>query len=174
MSFPKGERPHTLALRRTKTLSIPEVELKTEAATEVDIPVFPEDEPQVQYDHLVGIGQDLFSKGKLHESRAIFEGLVVAAPSEAFYHCMLGTVWLAQNDFEQALSCFTHCLKLDENNTAALAYRAEIRLHKKQKKLALADLEKVIAIGKKDDPFLLRAKRLHGLAQRQTILRPIE
>jgi predicted Zn-dependent protease len=164
MLFPKGESPREAARRRTRTLSIPEVEVKREAATEIEIPIVSEPQPQAQYDHLIGIGQDLFAQGKLHESRAIFEGLVVTAPHEAFHHCMLGTILLAQESFDRAHESFSQAIKLDPLDTAALAYRAEIRMHKHQKKLALADLQKCMAVGKKSDPFVQRAKRLFQLA----------
>lgn len=116
--------------------------------------------------HLAILGHELFTLGRVQEARAIFEGLVVSSPTDGFARTMLGTICLALNDFDRALTLFEAALELDPADLAALVYRGELRLDRKKVRQAVVDFERAIALGTDDDPFVARAKRLLKLARK--------
>lgn len=112
------------------------------------------------------LGHELFSLGKVHEARVVFEGLLVANPRDSFALTMLGTVQLALHDLDQALVAFDRALEVDPNDVAARVYRGEIRLNRHRTKSALEDFTRALKIAQPNDPFADRAKRLMKLARR--------
>lgn len=156
-----------LAIPDSKTEEIEVVEepvkrrKRTKSGTQPAVSV----EPDQVFADMAALGHQLFSEGKISEAKVIFEGLAATA-SDSFVFTMLGTIALAQNQLEQALTRFEQALKLDPDDLAALVYRAELKLQKKRVRAATDDLERAIALGPSSEPFVQRAKRLLQLAKR--------
>jgi hypothetical protein len=106
------------------------------------------------------VGHKLFERGKIAQARAIFEALVAVGMTEAFPYTMLGTVYLAQGNPSRALALFEAALRIDGKDLAARVYRGEIRAQSGKHPEALADFADVIRQGRKDDPFVQRARQL--------------
>lgn len=125
------------------------------------------DTAQARFD-MAALGHELFSRGKIAEAKVIFEGLAAnaAEAADGFAFTMLGTIHLAQNELDRALTRFEEALRIDPNDLAALVYRGEIRLQKKRVRQAVDDLQKAIGLGEAGEPFVDRAKRLLQLAKR--------
>ncbi len=191
--FPKS-RPRPQPAPRT-TQSIPEVKLSQveEPVTEVEVEVVPKkgaerkkrrtqsspgigrvtlsDERHASegghgLSDLAVLGHELFSRGRVSESKAIFEGLVVSSPEDAFARTMLGTICLSLGDFDRALGLFEQALELDPCDVPALVYRGELRLERKKIKAAVGDFERATELGDPGDPFVERAQRLLKLARK--------
>jgi tetratricopeptide (TPR) repeat protein len=111
-------------------------------------------------------GHKLFDLGRLDEARVVFEGIVGLGPEDAFPHTMLGTIYLSQGRQEQALAQFEAALSLDPRDLAARVYRGELRLNAGKLKPATDDLFRALELGSPDDPFVERARRLIGIAQK--------
>jgi tetratricopeptide (TPR) repeat protein len=142
--------------RRTRSGSMPRVTLSDE---------HPDDVAQ-GLSALAQLGHELFVAGRVQESKAVFEGLVVSNPEDAFAHTMLGTISLALHDVDRALSLFEAALAVEPGDLAALVYRGEIRLNRKKYVKAMADFERALALGSPDDPFTDRARRLLKMAKK--------
>lgn len=186
--FPKRPR----APERSVTATIPEIQVvDVDPATEVDVSVSgarkrtrtskshprvtlsgekaqPQESSQNGLSEMAALGHELFSRGKVHEARVVFEGLVVANPKDSFAQTMLGTVHLALQDLDRALECFEAALKVDPNDVAALVYRGEIRLNRKKTRAAADDFTRAMQVGADDDPFVERARRLLRMARKTT------
>jgi tetratricopeptide (TPR) repeat protein len=113
-----------------------------------------------QLNELALVGHKLFERGKLSQARAVFEALVAVGMPEAFPYTMLGTVYLAQNNPSRALALFEAALRIDAKDIAARVYRGEIKAQSGKHKEALSDFDAVIKQGKKEDPFVQRARQL--------------
>jgi hypothetical protein len=111
-------------------------------------------------------GHELFETGHLHEARAVFEQIVSLGVKDAFPHSMLGTIYLAEAKHDRALALFEEALVLDPDDIAARVYRGELRLNSGKVKPALADLFYALELGSREDPFVQRARRLIGIAQK--------
>ena len=118
------------------------------------------------FSDLAALGHELFTAGRVQEARAVYEGLIVSRPSDAFAHTMLGTISLALDDVERALQLFEVALRIDPDDLAALVYRGEIRLTRKKPMKAIEDLERALRIGDPEDPFTERAHRLLRMARK--------
>lgn len=110
-------------------------------------------------------GHQLFESGRLEEARVVFEGLVGLDLADAFPHTMLGTVYLAMGRHDRAMALFEAALAIDPEDLAARVYQAELRINAGHIKPAISDLEKVIARGPPQDPFIERARRLIEIVQ---------
>ena len=110
-------------------------------------------------------GHQLFEMGRVDEARQVFEALIQSQPRDGFAHTMLGTVFLALNKQDRALTMFQAALKIDATDLAALVYRAEIRLNRGKGRAAMEDLLRAITLGNPADPFVDRAKRLMRMAK---------
>ncbi len=108
---------------------------------------------------LATMGHQLFEAGRVDEAQVIFEGLVATRAKESFPYTMLGTIYLAQGHLEKASKLFSAALVLDPSDTAAIVYKAEIRLHRRPSRTAVAALTRV-AQGDREDPFVRRARKL--------------
>lgn len=118
------------------------------------------------FSDLAALGHELFTSGRVQEARAIYEGLIVSRPDDAFAHTMLGTIYLALEELDRALELFEVALRCDPNDLAALVYRGEIRMTKKKGHKAIEDFERALRLGAADDPFTERAHRLLKMARR--------
>lgn len=105
-------------------------------------------------------GHQLFQKGLVEESRVVFEGLVSLEVKEAFPYTMLGTIYLSLDDSDRALALFEAALRIDRDDLAALVYKGEIQLSRRQFRAAQETLERAQVLGLKTDPFVQRAGRL--------------
>jgi cytochrome c-type biogenesis protein CcmH/NrfG len=114
------------------------------------------------------LGHELFSLGKVHEAKVVFEGLLVANPNDSFALTMLGTVYLSLQELDRALEAFERALELDPDDVAARVYRGELRLNKRRNKGALEDFAQALKLARPDDPFADRARRLMKLARAAT------
>ena len=110
-------------------------------------------------------GHQLFEMGRLEEARRVFEDLVGMEPRDSFPHTMLGTIYLALGDQDRALALFEAALQIDPGELSALVYRGEIRLNQGKTRPAMLDLNRAVALGLGDDPFVDRARRLIRMAQ---------
>ncbi len=85
-------------------------------------------------------GYSLYKEGRFHDSRVIFEGLVMANPYDAYFHCMLGSVYQQLDLKEEASEEYSTAIELDEEHLHAYVNRGEIRLENGEVKLAIKDL----------------------------------
>jgi hypothetical protein len=113
-----------------------------------------------QLNELALVGHKLFERGKVAQARAVFEALVAIGISDAFPYTMLGTVYLAQGNPSRALALFEAALRMDAKDVAARVYRGEIKAQTGKHKEALSDFDQVVRQGKKEDPFVQRARQL--------------
>lgn len=113
---------------------------------------------------MLALGHDLFVAGKVTEAQVVFEGILTQCP-HAFAYAMLGIIHLTQGDVDRALIRFDDALRLKPNDLASLVYRAELRLTRKRKALALNDLQRAVKIGPSSNPFVKRARKLLVLAR---------
>ncbi len=179
--FPKRAK---VAAAAAKTQTIPALELHdVDPITEVDVVVSaatskkrPKSGERRKHEpkgsladglaDMLALGHELFTRGKIHEARVVFEGLLVSNPRDAFVHTMLGTIHLSQHDLDAALASFEKALSFDPDDIAARVYRGELRLNKKRYRAATDDLNWALRVADPKDPFAERAKRLLKLARR--------
>lgn len=114
---------------------------------------------------LTRVGHEAFEAGRTEEARVIFESLVALGQSHPFAHTMLGTIHLGAHRIDAALAQFEAALAIDPDDLAALVYRGEIRLTKRKWVGAMDDLERAVKLGRAQDPFVLRARKLLPLAR---------
>ena len=115
---------------------------------------------------MMALVHELLSMGRLREAKIVFEGLMISDPTDAFTRTMLGTISLALDDSERALSHFEAALQLEPNDVAALVYRGELRLQHKKVRQAIEDFEHALVVSDEADPFADRARRLLKLARK--------
>ncbi len=168
--LPGAPKPDRRKGRRKTPLATRTPALKAAPGGELDrlLPKGPVSAEQLAQACLVG--HQLFEQGRLEEARLVFEQLVGMDAPDPFPYTMLGTIYLALGDQSRALALFEAALTLDPNELAALVYRGEVRLNRGKLKSAAADLNRAVELGRPDDPFVDRAKRLlrmvHNLSKR--------
>ena len=91
-------------------------------------------------------GFSLFNQGRYHDARAVFEGLIVCNPYDAYFHTMLGAVYQQLDMTEEALEEYTTAVELDGEHLHAFVNRGELRLKSQDFPGALADLERAVAL----------------------------
>ncbi len=74
------------------------------------------------------LGCELADRGRLNDSRVLFEGLVAVNPKDAAAHAALGGVYQKLGRREDARACFDQALAIAPHNPVALANRGELRL----------------------------------------------
>lgn len=105
----------------------------------------------------------LFEQGKYDEAQAIFEGLVISNPYDAYFHSMLGAIYARKDMQEEAAEEYSISIELDPDNIIPYVSRAEILLQHGEFQLAMGDLKKAIDLDPKgEDPSGLRARALAG------------
>lgn len=124
-----------------------------------------EDPAARAFAELTRIGHESFEAGRVDDARTIFESLIALGHNDPFTHTMLGTVHLGAHRHEQALEQFEAALAIDPDDVVALVYRGEIRLSKKKQGPAMEDLERAARLGRPNDPFVTRAKKLLAMAR---------
>lgn len=102
-------------------------------------------------------GHVFFSQGLIAEARAIFQGLFAVSPRDAYFARALGVVEWAAGNPDGALGAFDVAIKLDPENPAGFVGRAEVRIAAGQKREAAGDLQRAVALSKKDDALKNKA-----------------
>jgi tetratricopeptide (TPR) repeat protein len=107
------------------------------------------------------LGYTQFEQGRYNEAQAIFEGLVISNPYDAYFHCMLGAIYARKDMQEEAAEEYTIAIELDPENVAAYVNRAEILLQHGEFEIAMEDLKNAIKLDPKgEDPSGIRARAL--------------
>lgn len=89
-------------------------------------------------------GYAFYQQGKYLEAETIFKGLVTLNSQVAYYHTALGSIYEAQDKYDEALEEFNLALVVDEKDICALVNRGEIRLRKGQVLEAAQDFQAAI------------------------------
>ncbi len=91
-------------------------------------------------------GYLFYKQGKYEEAEVIFKGLVTLNPKVAYYHTALGSLYEAQERYDEAVEEFNKALEIDENDICALVNRGEISLRKGDVLKAADDFKKGIEL----------------------------
>jgi tetratricopeptide (TPR) repeat protein len=94
--------------------------------------------------HIAEYGYSLFSQGRYHDAKTIFDALVIANPYDAYFHTMLGAVYQQLDMLEEAELEYSTAVELDVENLQAWVNRGELRLNRGDIKQALEDLGQAI------------------------------
>lgn len=114
---------------------------------------------------LTRVGHESFEAGRVDEARAIFESILALGHRDPFAHTMLGTILMGGGHLDQALNEFEAALAIEPEDLVALVYRGEIRLARRRVAAAVEDLERASRLGKANDPFVGRARKLLSMAR---------
>ena len=107
------------------------------------------------------LGYTQFEQGRYKEAQAIFEGLVVSNPYDAYFHTVLGSIYARTDRSTDAAEEYSLAIELDPDNIAARTNRAELLLQHGEFKMALDDLKAAIDLDKTgNDPNAARARAL--------------
>ena len=114
---------------------------------------------------IASYGFSLYTEGKYHDARAVFEGLVVCNPYDPYFHSMLGACYQMLDMWDEALEEYAIATDLNPEDVNALVNRGELRLKQGQFSQALADFEKALQGDQSaTGPALARAKVLKAAA----------
>lgn len=100
-------------------------------------------------------GYFFYNQGKYAEAETIFKGLVTLNTKVAYYHTALGSIYEAQEKYDEALEEFNKATQIDGNDICALVNRGEIRLRKGKVLEAAEDFQKAITL---DDEKVAKQK----------------
>ena len=103
---------------------------------------------------LARLGYVLQEEGRVAEARAVFEGLTVVNPSEAYPWRALGCIARDDGKLSQAVDLFAHSLKLAESDTTRLQLGEVLILSGR-----LADAMPVLRPASQGDSVLARRAR---------------
>jgi len=92
---------------------------------------------------IADLGHKQMTAGRLGEAQAIFEGLVVSNPYDAYFHNVLGCVYAKKKMHPEAIEEFTIAIDLDPTQVSPYTFRAELLLQHGEFDRALKDLRKV-------------------------------
>jgi tetratricopeptide (TPR) repeat protein len=111
------------------------------------------------------LGFHMYEAGKYADAEAIFEGLAALDPNESYYQTALGAVFLAQEEFEKALTAFDQAIKINSKDNAAFVNRGEVHLRMGKVLEAAQDFQSAVKLdGEGKDPLTMRAKVLAAAA----------
>ena len=106
-------------------------------------------------------GYSLYQEARYHDSRAIFEGLIICNPYDAYFHSMLGAVYQQLDMKEEAAQEYTTAIDLDDESLHAYVNRGELLLQNGEFDRALDDLKRAIELDPDNqDPASVRAQAL--------------
>ncbi|MCP4503080.1 MAG: hypothetical protein GY822_24345 [Deltaproteobacteria bacterium] len=110
---------------------------------------------------IADIGYKQLEAGKLEPAQAIFEGLVVSNPYDAYFHKVLGAVYAKKKMHVEAEQEFSIAIDIDAEALAPYVFRAEVLLQHGELERAMADLKKAISLDREGtDPNAARARAL--------------
>ncbi|MCS7311326.1 MAG: tetratricopeptide repeat protein [Acidobacteria bacterium] len=113
---------------------------------------------------LIPMARQLAEQGRLDEAQALFEGLVVLYPQEAYLHTALGCVYMRKGWTEDAIAAFQCALNRDPADVAAHTYLGELHLARGEVEAALRHLAQAVGLDSTGtDPYANRARLLSGL-----------
>jgi len=78
---------------------------------------------------LMLLGHSFYSQGKMAEARDVFEGIVLLDSSNPYAHASLGCIHQQHNQYQEAVECFSHALRLYSADINTLTNRGECYLH---------------------------------------------
>lgn len=123
-------------------------------------------DPSIQaFAELTRLGHEAFEAGRADDARALFESIIALGHSDPFAHTMLGTILMGTGQLDEALNEFEAALAIDADDLVALVYRGEIRLARRRVNAAVEDLERATRLGRGNDPFVSRARKLLSMAR---------
>ena len=106
-------------------------------------------------------GYSLYQEARYHDSRVIFEGLIICNPYDAYFHSMLGAVYQQLDMKEEAVQEYTTAIDLDDESLHAYVNRGELLLQNGEFDRALDDLKRAIELDPDNsDPASVRARAL--------------
>ncbi|MBJ80586.1 MAG: hypothetical protein CMH60_04640 [Myxococcales bacterium] len=106
-------------------------------------------------------GYSLYQEARYHDSRAIFEGLIICNPYDDYFHSMLGAVYQQLDMKEEAAQEYTTAIDLDDESLHAYVNRGELLLQNGEFDRALDDLKRAIELDPDNqDPASVRAQAL--------------
>ena len=113
--------------------------------------------PQASRAH-AGLAEIMLGAGKPDEAITEAKAAIDSGDNRALIHALLGEAQTMVGKYDEALASFNEALKREPKNSAALQYRAEIYLARKDLKAAIEDLRASAEI----EPNSLRRLRLAG------------
>lgn len=102
----------------------------------------------------------LYEEGRYHDSRQIWEGLVLSNPYDAYFHTMLGAVYQQLDMREEAAEEYSIAIELDPKYIPPYVNRGELLLLNGEFERALPDLRTAMELdpeGKHDASMRARA-----------------
>jgi len=75
-------------------------------------------------------GYFFYNQGKYAEAEVIFKGLVTLNGGVSYYHTALGSIYEAEEKYDEALEQFEKALEIDTEDICAIVNRGEILLRK--------------------------------------------
>lgn len=96
-----------------------------------------------------GLAQIYFAGGKLKEAAASADKVIRAGDKRAVNYLVLGAALAGLQKYPEAIASLNEALRAEPQNTAALSYRAEAHIARKNFEQAVTDLQAIIAIEKK-------------------------
>lgn len=73
-------------------------------------------------------GYGLLESGKLEDAKAVFEGLLVLDPYDAYFHLVRGSIRQREGELEGAEAAYSRSIEVNPFNASAFANRGEVRV----------------------------------------------
>lgn len=111
------------------------------------------------------LGFRMYEQGRYSDAKTVFHGLVSLDPNESYYLTALGAVYLAEDDFEEALRFLNDSIRVNPKELAAFVNRGEVYLRMGKVLEAAQDFVKAVQLDPETkDPLTVRAKVLASAA----------
>lgn len=124
----------------------------------------------VEIEILYAWGYYLFTCGKYNTAKNIFTRLTAYTPYTAYLWRALGAANQQMKNYADAIAAYDMAIANDETDIVSYVYRAESKILSGSPGASLADLEKAVKIGVKDqqsEAWVKRAKLLLRVHKRQ-------
>ncbi len=104
------------------------------------------------------VGCSMYEQGRHEDAKVIFEGMAQLDPQEAYYRMALGTIYLAQEDLEQAEKCLKLAIQINSKHLASHFYLGEVHLRQNRFEEAISNFRRVGELDPElKDPLSARA-----------------
>lgn len=111
------------------------------------------------------LGFRMYEQGRYSDAKTVFHGLVTLDPQESYYLTALGAVYLAEDDFDEALRFLNDSIRVNPKELAAFVNRGEVYLRMGKVLEAAQDFVKAVELDPQaKDPLTVRAKVLASAA----------